>query len=108
MNEFIKDIIQKISSVDLKIKANVFSEGNQYSMLNLKLDLDPIASNVFMLKYFVDAKASLPPHKLLSLLHESCPRNNDTEFSMPVYLFSQVSISNPDILGHNAVPEMHQ
>ena len=90
INEFLKDITQKISSVDLKIKANVFNESNQYSILNLKLDLDPIADQVFTLKYYVDAKASLPPHKFLSLLHESCSQANDMGSNIPAVLFSQV------------------
>lgn len=90
IKEFLKDIIQKVSSVDLKIKANVFTESNQYSILNLKLDLDPIADQVFTLKYYVDAKASLPSHKFLSLLYESYPQANDAGFNIPTFLFSQV------------------
>jgi gamma-tubulin complex component len=96
VSKVVKDIIQKIASIDLKIKANVFNEGNQYSMLNLKLDLDPIAKNVFMLKYYVDANISFPPHHFLSLLHESCVGEGGMEFKMSVYLFSQVS-PNPEI-----------
>ena len=92
ISEFLKEIIQRISSIDLKIKANVFNENNQYSILNLKLDLDPIADHVFTLKHYVDAKASLPPHMFLSLLHESCLQAGGTKFDIPTCLFSQVPL----------------
>src|SRR5262249_46540612 len=90
VNEFLKDTTQRMSSVDLKIKANVFSESNQYSLLHLKLDLDPIADQVFTLKHYVDAKASLPPHTFLSLLYESHTQVGDVGSSIPAALFSQV------------------
>lgn len=68
----------------------MFNESNRYSILNLKLDLDPIADAVLTLKCYADAKTSLPPHEFLSLLHESRSPVNDTKFDMPTYLFSQV------------------